>query len=165
MTLDSAELLTRDHTQLDQLLDDLIRSLTQEDGPEILGRLDWFWARLAMHIRAEHLHLFPQILAAVENEPQQTKLREAIAKLRDDHDFFMKSLARAVKLTRASLDHETPVEVRDLILTVRQRLAGHNELEEAGVYGLTKTHLSGEQQQLLFEAMQRELENIPPRFT
>ena len=165
MTLNSEELLTRDHAQLDQLLDGLTRSLAQNDGTDIPGRLDWFWARLAMHIRAEHLHLFPQILAATENQPHQTSLRETIAKLRDDHDFFMKSLARAVKLARASGGHETPVEVRDLILTVRQRLAGHNELEEADVYGLAKTYLSGEQQQLLLEAMKRELENTPPRFT
>jgi len=48
---------------------------------------------------------------------------------------------------------------------MRQRLAAHNALEEAEVYGLAKTHLSGEQQQLLLEAMKRELENIPPRFT
>jgi hypothetical protein len=58
-------LLASDHDELDELLDKLFASFDASGSVEqIYQKLDLFWARLAVHIRAEHLHLFPLILGA-----------------------------------------------------------------------------------------------------
>ena len=65
----SAEgLLAEDHEALDKALSALLAALDEGDSATAFARLDLFWARLAMHIRAEHLQLFPAILRALHGE-------------------------------------------------------------------------------------------------
>lgn len=59
------ECLANDHVALDQLLKQLQAALNDGDVKACYARLDLFWAKLAVHIRAEHLHLFPRVLQAV----------------------------------------------------------------------------------------------------
>ncbi len=61
---EAASVMTDDHSELGRLIDDLLAAL--DEGNKALGfeRLDLLWARLAVHIRAEHLCLFPSILDA-----------------------------------------------------------------------------------------------------
>src|ERR1043165_845632 len=101
-------LLAHDHISLDGLLRDVIAALDAGDAQRSHARLDLFWARLAVHIRAEHLHLFPAILGALREKrggkiaaaPSLAEAQEAIEELRHDHDFFMRELAGAVQLMR-----------------------------------------------------------------
>lgn len=59
-------LLAHDHSELDSTLAGLVSALFEGDAARSLERLDLFWARLAMHIRAENLYLFPALLRAAE---------------------------------------------------------------------------------------------------
>lgn len=61
------ESLASDHAELDELLGELFAAFEAGEIELIYRTLDLFWARLAMHIRAEHLHLFPAILGAFES--------------------------------------------------------------------------------------------------
>lgn len=175
----SAEgLLAEDHEALDKLLSGLLAALDKRDAPTAFARLDLFWARLAMHIRGEHLHLFPAILRALDGDtgkrvdetPATAAAREAIAQLRCDHDFFMHELAGAVKVMRdrrttAGGDSTSKIEsVRQMIATLRKRLEAHNKLEEELVYRLPARLLEPEEQTALGLQISDELENLPPRF-
>jgi hypothetical protein len=51
--------LADDHAALDEVLRQLQEPLDTADVAASHAQLDLFWARLAVHIRAEHLHLFP----------------------------------------------------------------------------------------------------------
>ena len=62
------DLLGKDHKQLDRLLGAVRAALEGENCVEAFQTLDLFWARLAMHIRAENLHLFPSVLNKLEGE-------------------------------------------------------------------------------------------------
>src|SRR5690242_4134902 len=102
-------LLAHDHSELDAALADFVSALADGDAPRSLDALDLFWARLAVHIRAENLHLFPALLRAADavrgstpdaSLPQPTEIRNLVAQLREDHDFFMIELAAAVKQLR-----------------------------------------------------------------
>ena len=173
------ELLAEDHRALDNHLAALTAALDAGDGVTIFQRLDLFWALLAMHIRAEHLHLFPVLVSAcdVSSNLQESanldpiKTRDVVATLKDDHDFFMDQLAKAVQLMRGRSNQPTDKQaeaidkVRGIInaLTVRLRL--HNQVEEELVYGLPGRILSTEDRSNLAIAIRRELENFPPRFT
>ena len=159
-----------DHAELGDLLDELTAALGANDAARTHARLDMFWARLAMHIRAEHLHLFPAISRAASNsndrilapdEPENT-----IAILRDDHDFFMRELSQAIAITRNAKDNiaEQLEEVRKKIAAVRARLVKHNEIEETGIYLWSNTLLSEAERSELASQVQKELENLPPRF-
>ncbi len=55
------------------------------NSTEIFEKLDIFWARLAMHIRAEHLHLFPVTLKALESkdDPDYKAAAKAIDQLHE----------------------------------------------------------------------------------
>ena len=64
------DLLISDHLELDTILGQLFSALDKGAAGEVYQNLDFFWARLAMHIRAEHLHLFPAILKAARNAEQ-----------------------------------------------------------------------------------------------
>src|SRR3982750_973169 len=104
----AASVLAHDHSEVDTLIHELLAALGEGNKTQSFARLDLLWARLAMHIRAENLCLFPAILAALDNvigTPQDgvPSLEEAsmmIARLRDDHDFFMRELVSAVKTMR-----------------------------------------------------------------
>jgi iron-sulfur cluster repair protein YtfE (RIC family) len=175
----SAEgLLAEDHQALDKLLIALLAALDQRDAPAAFACLDLFWARLAMHIRGEHVHLFPAILRALDGDtgdlvdetPTLPEAREAIAQLRRDHDFFMHELADAIKVMRdcrtsAGGDSRSQVEgVRQVIATVRDRLEVHNKLEEDMVYRLPAKLLEPAEQTTLEVQIRCELKNLPPRF-
>ena len=175
----SAEgLLTGDHDALDKLLSALLAALDEGDAAKAFARLDLFWARLAMHIRAEHLHLFPGILGALPGDSGKrgdkslstAEAREAIAQLHLDHDFFMHELAGAVKLMRdcrttGEDDRTSEIEsVRQTIVTVRSRLEAHNKLEEELVYRLPAKLFGSEAQNALAVEIRDELKNLPPRF-
>lgn len=62
------EQLARDHGELDLLFAELRVAFEAGDIREIHLRLDLFWARLAVHIRAEHLQLFPAIVRALRGD-------------------------------------------------------------------------------------------------
>ncbi len=59
-----SEILEHDHEQLSELLHGVKSNLHQHDAGQGFELLDHFWARLAVHIRAENLCLFPAILNA-----------------------------------------------------------------------------------------------------
>lgn len=175
----SAEgLLAEDHKALAKLLSELVAALDQRDAPTAFARLDLFWARLAMHIRGEHLHLFPAILRFLPGDagkrgdetPATAAARDAIAQLYDDHDYFMHELAGAVKVMRdcrtaAGSDLTSKIEgVRQTIATIRDRLEVHNKLEEELVYRLPAKLLEPGEQSALALEIRDELKNLPPRF-
>lgn len=100
-------LLEEDHNQLADLLAELKSRLKGGDAQEVFAALDVFWARLALHIRAEHLCVFPAILNAApakfsarDDVPSFEEESAAIETLRADHNFFMDELAKAVKSLR-----------------------------------------------------------------
>lgn len=169
------ERLKHDHTELGELLTQLIATFDSSDIAQTHATLDLFWARLAMHIRAEHLHLFPTILHAVSHNapndvPSPAEAENIIEELRNDHDFFMRELSHSIALTREFLKHpQTAVQerwqdLRKSIDAVQERLISHNEVEENGIYVWTKTLLSEAEQTDLAAHIEKELQNLPPRF-
>lgn len=59
-----SELMERDHELLGDLLQKLEGALERRDVVKSFSLLDLFWARLAVHIRAENVCLFPAIVNA-----------------------------------------------------------------------------------------------------
>ncbi|HEX8749049.1 MAG TPA: hypothetical protein VF717_17875, partial [Pyrinomonadaceae bacterium] len=100
--------LADDHAKVGELIHLLLASLDEGDKARSFERLDLLWARLAVHIRAEHLCLFPSILGALgkstsrhsTGEPGSERVREVLELLRADHDFFMVELGKAVNAAR-----------------------------------------------------------------
>lgn len=170
-------LLKHDHSELDELLAAFFRNLAAADVAQSFENLDLFWARLAIHIRAEHLHLFPTLLHALS--PGQSKeaggpffetAENTIARLREDHDFFMMELAAAIKQLRECQNAEPHKlalieDVRERIAIVAERLKAHNKLEESDVYPLAEGVLTPADCVILNEKMRKELENVPQRFS
>ena len=161
------EVLTRDHAELDDILNDAFISLL-EGGRPAYAVIDYFWARLAVHIRAEHLHLFPFLVEAVEERNVQngTETSHMLDVLKADHNFFMSDLAQIVKTLR---DRDEPGEtllkgVTERLKLVQRRLETHNELEETHIYPLVEVLLTSEEASKLNLRMKRELENLPARF-
>ena len=166
---DAERLLAADHAELDQLLRSLFIAFKKRDIEAIVLRLDLFWARLAMHVRAEHKHLFPSIIESVGTGHAANQLQQSIIALREDHDFFMHELAAAIALARHLQDTKTDlgkelIGLRRVILNVRRRLEKHNDLEESIVYPATQKLLGLEQQSLLAGEIRRELSVLPKRF-
>ena len=160
------QLLSDDHHTVGDVLKQLLTALDNKDVQASYSRLDLLWARLAVHIRAEHLHLFPAV----------TKhLREAqpmVEDLRTDHDFFMRELARAIAVLRelpASIvtasDEAKLDRVRKAVLEIEKRLITHNEIEESNIYRWSSTILTETEQSELLARINAELENRPPRFS
>lgn len=170
--------LEEDHRSLGDSIAQLCVALEDRDVERSFERLDLVWARLAVHIRAEHLCLFPAVLDAASeisaHDPVSTQLdeaRSAIEHLRHDHDFFMVELARvvnAIRGLRSSHGSQMPEEmlrdVRHTINAVKARLEEHNQLEEEQVYRWPAAFLSPARQAQLDDCVCRELENMPPRF-
>ena len=160
------EQLIDDHAALDTVLTQLQTALRAGDLRLAHNKLDLFWARLAVHIRAEHLHLFPTVSSRLQDEGQTV-----VAQLRKDHDFFMHELARAVDTMRGLLTVSEPSLVKvgldnitNTILQVEQRLIKHNEIEESQVYDLASTLLNSQEQEKLAKQITTELKKRPPRF-
>ncbi len=174
-----AILLAHDHAELDELLAGFFSALSAGKIDKSFAKLDLFWGRLAMHIRAEHLHLFPTLLRALET-PQQMKkvsrspslriVRSTISRLQEDHDYFMRALAAAVRQLRElrAGAHEIKStilpNVQKQVIGVSRRLVTHNELEESQVYQWVDVLLEPAERVLLNEKMQRELRDLPSRF-
>jgi iron-sulfur cluster repair protein YtfE (RIC family) len=167
------DLLISDHLELDSLLEELFAAFDKGDAALVFQKLDFFWARLAMHIRAEHLHLFPAVLRAFrtrrQSEPPLEAVESSINNLHNDHDFFMRELGTAVK-ELFDMHESDPNEqakrlaaLREKIQAVRLRLERHNELEETGIYEWAEM-LNAEEIPVLNAKIQRELGNLPPRF-
>ena len=172
-------LLAHDHSELDSLLGAARSALAAGAVERSFETVDVFWARLAIHIRAEHLHLFPTVLQAVDAAVQKKELggspsREVaqarIAQLKEDHDYLMRELAAAVKELRALRDeeHNDPAavfrKVQARIVAVSRRLEVHNEVEESQVYPWAGVLLDRSEQLALGKKIQRELVNLPARF-
>ena len=167
------DLLADDHHEIDLILDELFGAFEKGDAAEVYQKLDLFWARLAMHIRAENLHLFPAILeTAQSDEPNDLPaspnfVRESIRQLKDDHNFFMLELGDAVKQMREIRENDRQdAKLDDLqakINVLRERLERHNELEESEVYSWAEA-LTPAEAEVLRTKIQKEIENLPPRF-
>jgi len=171
-------MLGEDHAQLDDLIAQLCAALEARDVERSFHLLDLTWARLAVHIRAEHLCLFPALLDAsrhlstFENGiPRFEEAQGVINRLRHDHDFFMVELAKAVNTMRRVMSskgsHRTDEQLRDVqkaIITVKARLEEHNKLEEEQLYHWPARLLDSSKQAQLAECVGREIENMPPRF-
>lgn len=171
------KLLGSDHSELDELLTELFSAFEVGSVEQIYQRLDMFWARLAMHIRAEHLHLFPAILGAFEAEKQISRrtpsleiVKGKISVLQEDHNFFMRELLSAIKQLRKLRENSQAntssrlLSVREIIAELACRLETHNELEESEVYIWGDTLLNDAERANLSEKMRKELDNLPPRF-
>ncbi len=162
------DLLRDDHKAIDKILDCAFAALEQGNGPRAFEYLDRFWARLAVHIRAEHLHLFPTLLKAGSD----TSIEGVLARLRADHNFFMAELGSLVKrwrLVRKSTEEATRPdllsETRERIEYLRKRLISHNEIEEQQLYSLVESGLSQVDRSDLSAKIRGELTNMPRRFS
>ena len=168
-------LLEQDHESLDQLLTELDAALAKPGNPHVFELLDLFWARLAVHIRAENLHLFPALANAPANrltgkdgQPTPDEVEKVLTRLRSDHDFFIGELARMIKALREKKVGVMQAEAVDALRTslrgVRKRLEDHNRLEENHVYLWPALIFDDEALARLNDQVRRELENLPPRF-
>ena len=159
--------LSDDHDAVSEVLEELLAALENKDVQASHSRLDLLWARLAVHIRAEHLHLFPAV-----TESESSEAHAMVKNLRADHDFFMHELARAIGILRelprtiVTADNETKLAaVAETVRQVAERLATHNEIEENEIYRWSSTVLSESQQLELLARINAELENRPSRFS
>jgi hemerythrin-like domain-containing protein len=150
------ERLADDHHAVSEILKQLLTALDNKDVETSYARLDLLWARLAVHIRAEHLHLFPALASRL------TEAQAMIDRLRVDHDFFMRELARAIGILRTGAELTV---VADIVREVEKRLATHNEIEENEIYRWSSTMLTEPEQLELLARINAELENRPPRFS
>lgn len=155
--------LADDHVAADNLLKQIQVAINSGDVKSAHEKLDLFWAKLAVHIRAEHLHLFPALTSSVGEN--------VIKQLRADHEFFMRELAHAVEAMRtlSNVSDQDVIDkgldiVRQTMIAVEQKLAEHNQREENGVYRLAETVLDADEQAELERKISHELENRPPRF-
>ena len=172
------QILSDDHDAVSEVLKQLLTALDNQDVQTSYARLDLVWARLAIHIRAEHLHLFPAVIDRLTKAGDYalvTDLSEAqtiVEHLRTDHDFFMRQLGDAIGILRAlpneivtARDEATLVAVRDDVLQITARLVTHNEIEESQIYRWSSTILTKSEQLELAARINAELENRPPRFS
>jgi hemerythrin superfamily protein len=169
--------LEQDHASLGRLFAELQAVSYKHDTHRSFELLDLIWARLAIHIRAEHLCLFPAIQNAPaqrftgrDDAPQFTDAIETIKRLRADHDFFMHELAAAVNTLRRLMDSSAAVEpelneVRVKVAGVLARLEEHNRIEEEQAYRWVALLLNEDEQSELLARIEREFEKQPPRFS
>jgi hypothetical protein len=172
------DILVNDHAEVDALLRGVMLAFDGGDAREVFPKLDYLWARLAVHIRAEHLHLFPALLSAASADgagrplgaPGAREVEASVEVLREDHDFFLRGLAEAVNGLRALAAPDCAADagrlqmVREKVQAVAARLAEHNRLEEGQVYLWETTLLSENARAELRGRMKSEIENLPPRF-
>jgi len=164
MTCNAHERLSDDHQEVGEILEQLRTALNAKDVRATHERLDLLWARLAVHIRAEHLHLFPTVIMRSKDEAQSV-----IDGLRSDHDFFMRELARAIgilrELRQSTSDEARWTVVSDIVQEIERRLVTHNEIEEKTIYPWATSMLTEPEQSELVTRINAELENRPPRFS
>jgi len=170
-----ATLLQEDHDSLGRLLVELDGELVKHNPQRAFELLDLFWARLAIHIRGENLRLFPALVdVSVEqcgkDAPTTEEIKDVLARLRDDHNFFMKELSLVIKemrtmVNRNSVSPEESENVRRQLQLVRKRLELHNRLEEEQVYFWPSLLLDEPSLTTLADQLQHELHNLPQRFS
>jgi hypothetical protein len=174
----STRQLIDDHVALDRILKDLKDVLARRDVGASHAKLDLLWGRLAVHIRAEHLHLFPAVLSHLESvkgecvaESALSAAQSLVARLRADHDYFMLGFALLMETMRGLLDFSEAEKINErvgfvieMVDEIEQRLIEHNELEEVQVYGWAATMLCPADQDNLSRTIIGELEKRPPRF-
>jgi len=169
-------LMEDDHQQLASLISTLLKELDELPRTRVFELLDLFWARLAVHIRAENRCLFPALrksfAESVHNSghlPTFDEVDSTIETLRSDHNFFMDQLAKAVLMLRESqsqnLQSNASADARRIVAAVSQRLREHDRLEEEHVYKWTDAILTEVELTTLSIALRHELENMPPRFS
>ena len=174
-----SQLLGADHESLADLLGELQLELQKHELASSFRLLDLFWARLAIHIRAEHLCLFPKLLNApcelfgkADGVPVIEKVTAMIENLRADHNFFMDELSGAVKVMRTiSTESESSPNVasqldaiRESVVALSERLTAHNALEEDHLYTWPGLIFTASEVERLTTQMEHELENMPQRF-
>lgn len=173
------KLLAHDHAALDKVLRQLLTCLDRGDLEGSHSRLDLFWARLAVHIRAEHLHLFPAVVDGLSRAPAgQTDpltvsdVQTSIEQLQADHNFFMHGLAQAIAFLRDLLKtteqhslNDEMMKVRDAVIEIKERLVLHNELEENHIYRWATDILNEQEKSDLATRIDAELANRPSRFS
>lgn len=170
MSTVSNDLLSVDHAQVGVLIGDALLAFQDGSGMrEAFEKLDLLWARLAIHIRAEHLHLFPAVQKICEAEVPTglSHIPERLLRLRRDHDYFMHELAQLIKRMRtatAENDHVIRHEARRIILEIRERLDEHNAIEENEIYPLALKFLPDANYEILIGSLKTELDNLPARF-
>ena len=169
-------LLEDDHESLAQLLTELDGELAKHNFPRAFKLLDLFWARLAIHIRAENLHLFPALINARTSLftgkgglPTRDEAHNLLLQLRSDHDFFMKELAQMIKAMREIANNQqAPADeidgVRQRMIIIKKRLETHNRLEEEQAYTWPSLLFDEPMVARLSEHLRHELENLPLRF-
>jgi hemerythrin superfamily protein len=176
---ESGRLLADDHLAIDGLLKELKTALESGDVETSQAKLDLFWARLAVHIRAEHLHLFPMVMSALRETTRDDSselvlmgAEDAIGELRNDHNFFIRDLAEAIQTIRTlrkfsdqRIDRKGLNKIQSSVLEIEGRLIRHNLLEEHKVYRWAGMVLSEQKQIELAREIERELTNRPPRFS
>lgn len=169
--------LSDDHHTVSEVLEQLLTALENKDVQTSYSRLDLFWARLAVHIRAEHLHLFPAVTDRLTKSlhgvvSDLNEAQRVVESLRADHDFFMHELARAIGVLRqlpqtivTTSDEAKLAAVAGTVRKIEERLATHNEIEENQIYRWSSTILNESEQLELLARINAELENGPPRFS
>jgi len=156
------DILADDHAELDAMMSNALAMVETKDHIYIYDKIDRFWARLAMHIRAEHLHIFPALLKTLDLADNGKPVENLIGDLKKDHDFFMRELADIIKFLRKMDvgDKNGLRQVKKRLVSIAERLAAHNESEEKTIYPaaaqLGSTHL--------IAMVDKELKNMPPRF-
>jgi hypothetical protein len=151
--------LSDDHDAVGEVLKQLLTALGNKDAETSYAKLDLLWGRLAVHIRAEHLHLFPAVTT------RSSQAQAVVENLRADHDFFMRELARAIAVFREGSLEADFAAVRAAVREIEKRLAHHNEIEENQAYHWAGTILTESEQLDLTARINAELENRPPRFS
>ena len=167
--------LSDDHHAVNEVMKQLLRALENKDVETSYSRLDLLWARLAVHIRAEHLHLFPAITSHATKSfdsvvPDLSEAEAVVENLRVDHDFFMRELAGAIGILRelrlrTAGDEPKLAGVEDVVRKIEKRLTVHNETEENKIYLWSSTMLTESEQSELLSRINVELENRPSRFS
>ena len=177
MTAEVRQRLRDDHHAVNEVLTELLAALDRKDAQTSYARLDLLWARLAVHIRAEHLHLFPAIINRLTKsldraDPDLSEAEALVENLRADHNFFMHELARAIGILRelpekivTTTDDAKFSIAGDAVREVEKRLTTHNEIEENQIYRCSSTILTEPEESELVERINAELENRPARFS
>lgn len=161
-------LLEHDHASLDHLFVELDLALAKPDVARGCELLDLFWARLAIHIRAEHLHLFPALCDAVAKPshnnrmPTREEVEMTVEQLRSDHEFFMKELAQLMKEARET--GAAAGDFRKRLVAIKGRLEIHNQIEEEQIYVWPSLLFDEATVAALEKKVRLELDNMPPRF-
>ena len=169
-------LLEDDHESLGLLLTELDTELSIPQSTRAFESLDLFWARLAVHIRAENLYLFPALANAAGSLfsgkgslPTSADAHNILLQLRSDHNFFMTELALLIKVMREISGNQSArvneiQDVRRRMNIIRNRLEAHNRLEEERVYTWPSLLFDEKTMAAVRDGIRQELENLPSRF-